>query len=341
MKHQDTIATIDNRQLRAVAADNTHGQQQHTVAKQDTQHTTAGKTTPATPRTAPTQGTGTENNPRRATAQHRKACFATNAVDCDPHVQELHKITSNVVWKWTGICFYLRWINALEYNAHARAASMLELLSEVILLTKIGHAHGSLQSICLSKHDAAVVGKPCVSVFQVLNTLLTSKLHSLAMAISCLAQRPYTFVALAIQSCILAVVALPGNLYMDPCLQEAAINAGKLCSTFSGMLGRAGIADVSQRYANNRDADWMKSSPTGSYRAVLLRLHRGCAQGIAMKVPRRLCAALYASPTQKLFKFPVSVMRTLFKAGVGCLPCSFGGDLRSSPDLQPCIDVPF
>ena len=62
---------VGYRQLRAATADNAHGQQQHTVAKQDTQHTTAGKTTPGTPRTAHTQGTGADNKPWRATAAHR------------------------------------------------------------------------------------------------------------------------------------------------------------------------------------------------------------------------------------------------------------------------------
>lgn len=66
-KHRDTKYTADY-QRRAAAADNTPSQKQHTVAKYNTQHTTAGKTTPGTPLTAHTQDTGSDNKARHAIA---------------------------------------------------------------------------------------------------------------------------------------------------------------------------------------------------------------------------------------------------------------------------------
>ena len=52
------------------------------------------------------------------------------------------------------------------------------------------------------------------------------------------------FVALAILSYILSVVALPGNMYMDPCLEPAFEDESTLFSTLSGILGHAGITDA-------------------------------------------------------------------------------------------------
>lgn len=51
------------------------------------------------------------------------------------------------------------------------------------------------------------------------------------------------FVALAILSYILSVVALPGNMYMDPCLEPAFVDE-QTFSTLSGILGHADIADA-------------------------------------------------------------------------------------------------
>ena len=61
LKFQDTKATVDYRQPAAATADNAHSQQRHTGAKQNTQYTTAGKTTPVAYHTSPGQ-------------QHRRVC---------------------------------------------------------------------------------------------------------------------------------------------------------------------------------------------------------------------------------------------------------------------------